>query len=84
MRRKTAVILAGLLIGGVVGLEVLEAVMRTAAYHWAEQGTMVPLSGRMLLGIAVFWGHIKWLAALPAILALVFLIVTVLIGQRSK
>ncbi len=70
MRHRTAVILAGLLIAGILGLQVLEVVMRAAVNRWMEHGVAIPLYGRILLGAAVFWTDFKWLLALPIILAL--------------
>ena len=69
MRRRTAVVLAGSLISGIVGLQVLEIAMRAATNRWMEQGVVIPLYGRILLGVADFWVDFKWLLALPILIA---------------
>jgi hypothetical protein len=79
MRRRTAVV-AGLLLSGILGLQVLEVAMRAATNRWMEQGVVVPLYGRILLGVAVLWVEFKWLLALPILIA--FLLI-VLLGRRE-
>ena len=69
MRRRTAIVLASSLVALVLGLQVVEILMRAAVNRWMEQGAVIPLSGRMLLGIAVFWTDFKWLLALPIIIS---------------
>jgi hypothetical protein len=82
MRRRTAVMLAGLLISGILGLQVLEVVMRAATNRWMEQGVVVPLYGRILLGVAVFWVEFKWLLAIPILIA--FLLIALLARREAK
>lgn len=82
MRRRTAVVLAGLLISGILGLQVLEIAMRAATNRWLEQGVAIPHYGRMLLGVALFWVDFKWLLALPILMA--FLIIAWLARREDK
>jgi len=82
VRHRTAVISAGLLIAGILGLQILEVVMRAAANRWMEQGVVIPLYGRVLLGLAVFWASFKWLLALPILLA--FLLIALLTRRDAK
>ncbi|HTZ82715.1 MAG TPA: hypothetical protein VMB66_05960 [Candidatus Acidoferrales bacterium] len=82
MRRKTAVVSASLLVSGVLGLQVLEVVMRAAVNRWMEQGIAVPLYGRVLLGVAVFWVEFKWLLAIPILAA--FLLIALLARREAK
>jgi len=82
MRRRTAVVLAGLLISGILGLQVLEIAMRAATNRWMEQGVVIPLYGRILLGVAVFWVDFKWLLALPILIA--FLLIALLAKRDAK
>ena len=82
MRRRTAVVLAGLLISGILGLQVLEVLMRAATNRWMEQGVVIPLYGRILLGVAVFWVEFKWLLALPILIA--FLLIALLAKRETK
>jgi hypothetical protein len=82
VRQRTAVIVAGLLIAGILGLQVLEVVMRGAANRWMEQGVVIPLYGRILLGVAVFWAAFKWLLALPILIAL--LLIALLTRREAK
>ena len=73
MRQRTAVILAAILIAGIVGLQVLEVVMRAAVNQWISQGVVIPVYGRVLLGVAVFWATFRWLLAVPVLGAFVLL-----------
>jgi hypothetical protein len=82
MRRRTAVVSSGLLISGILGLQVLEVVMRAVTNRWMEQGVVIPLYGRILLGVAVFWVEFKWLLALPILLA--FLLIALLTKRDTK
>ena len=82
MHRRTAVVLAGLLISGIVGLQVLEIAMRAATNRWMEQGVVIPLYGRILLGVADFWVDFKWLLALPILIA--FLLIALLAKRDAK
>lgn len=82
MRRRTAVVLAALLISGILGLQVLEIVMRAATNRWMEQGVVIPLYGRILLGVADFWVDFKWLLALPILVA--FLLIALLAKRDAK
>jgi hypothetical protein len=82
MRRRTAVVLAGLLISGILGLQVLEVVMRAATNQWMEQGVVIPLYGRILLVVAVFWIEFKWLLALPILIA--FLLIALFAKRETK
>jgi hypothetical protein len=74
MSRRTAVALAGSLISGIFGLQTLEVVMRAATNRWMEQGVVIPLYGRILLGVAVFWVRFKWLLALPILIAFALIV----------
>lgn len=74
--------LAGLLISGILGLQILEVVMRAAANGWMEQGVVIPLYGRTLLGIAVFWADFKWLLSVPLLIA--FLLIALLARRETK
>ena len=47
-----------------------------------EQGVVVPLYGRILLGVAVFWVEFKWLLALPILIA--FLLIALLARREAK
>ncbi len=76
MQRRTAFVLAGLLLSGIFGLQILEIAMRAATNRWMEQGVVIPLYGRILLGVAVFWAEFKWLLALPILIA--FLLIALL------
>jgi predicted neutral ceramidase superfamily lipid hydrolase len=82
MRRRTAVVLAGLLISAILGLQALEVVMRAATNRWMEQGVVIPLYGRVLLGVALFWVDFKWLLALPIIIA--FLLIALLARREAS
>ena len=82
MSRRTAVVLAGLLISGIVGLQVLEIAMRAVTNRWMEQGVVIPLYGRILLGVADFWVDFKWLLALPILIA--FLLIALLARRDAK
>ena len=82
MRRRTAIVLAGLLISGILGLQILEIVMRAATNRWMEQGVVIPLYGRILLGVAVFWVEFKWFLALPVLVA--FVLIALLAKREAK
>jgi len=82
VRRRTAFILDGLLIAGILGLQVLVAVMNAATDRWMEQGVVMPLYGRIFLGIAVFWVDFKWLLALPILIA--FVLIALLTKREAK
>jgi hypothetical protein len=82
VRQRTAIISAGLLIAGILGLQVLEVVMGAATNRWMEQGVVIPLYGRILLGVAVFWVSFKWLLALPIFIA--FLLIALLTKRERQ
>ena len=65
MRPRTAVVMAGLLISGIVGLQLLAILIRSASNQWMEQGVPIPLYGRILLGVADFWIDFRWVLAIP-------------------
>lgn len=46
-----------------------------------EQGDVIPLYGRVLLGAAVFRAAFKWLLALPILVA--FLLIALLSGRET-
>ncbi len=79
MRYRTAIILSFLLIGGMFGFRV---VVDAAVNRCVEQGVVIPLYERVLLGVAVFWLHFQWLL-IPAIAGALFLI-AVLTGISRK
>lgn len=74
--------LGSFLISGILGLQILEVVMRAATNRWTEQGVVVPLYGRILLGVAIFWVEFKWLLALPILVA--FLLIALLASRGTK
>jgi hypothetical protein len=74
--------LVGLLIAGILGLQVLEVVMRAAVNRWMEPGVVIPLYGRILLGVAVFWASFRWLLALPILIA--FLLIALLVKRDAQ
>jgi hypothetical protein len=82
VRQRTALILAGLLTAGILGLQVLEIGMKAAANRWMEQGVVIPLYGRILLGVAAFWLSFRWLLALPILIA--FLLIGLLTKRGAK
>lgn len=82
MRWRTAVILDGLLIAGIPGLQLLVVVMNAAANRWMQQGVATPLYARILLGVAVFWVDFKWLLALPILIA--FVLIALLTKRDTK
>jgi len=82
MRRRTAFVSAGLLISGILGLQALEVVMRSVTNRWVVQGVVIPLYGRILLGVTLFWVQFKWLLALPILIA--FLVIALLARREAK
>jgi type II secretory pathway component PulF len=47
-----------------------------------EQGVVIPLYGRILLGVADFWVDFKWLLALPILVA--FLLIALLAKRDAR
>jgi hypothetical protein len=82
MRRRTAFIFVSLLIAAIFGLQIVKVVMEDAANRWMGQGIVIPLYGRILLGIAVFWGRFRWFLALPIIMS--FLLIALFTKREAK
>jgi hypothetical protein len=47
-----------------------------------EQGVVIPLYARVLLGVAAFRAMLKWLLALPILIA--FLLIALFTRRRTK
>ncbi len=84
MQFKTYIKISSIMSGALLaGLFVLLAIMPGLADRWVNAGTELNTVQKVLIGLAAFWSRFSWLAFLPVIIGVFFLVGMIAVLQRA-